>query len=266
MQRLHGMGSDSINLPANEPLVLRNGQVQLLLNVRGSRPSLGKRVQLWDDSFNQGNHWLLSPIEGTRYFHIRTRLVPALCLGLEDPDPGNFSAVQMATLVNPDHWSAQWKFRLVKAGVYQIGNAVALPLEGGAEQVCPLLLLHLVPREQWHIDTTAPANVGTQICGWKIPLLNARLAMDEWSLLPAPALPEVAPEAMVDMLRGLSPVSFPVSGSTVLLQHAQTGLFLNIRGNNSYLGQHVRLWDGANNKGNQCGIASHAEHVLLVGL
>ena len=256
---MNSAGRVSANLPVHEPLVLRNINADLILNVQSSRPRPNRRVQLWDDVCNKGNHWQLQQVQGTSRFRICPELNSELCLGLADSLSGPLAASRDAILVRHDHWSACWKFTVKRTGVYTIENVVqgVHGVAGSQEFFAPTLAAQLDDDEIEEDDVEALCRLGmTVAAGLPSPAQAAR-CFDEWQLEPVLVLPQPSQPAMYappqlggDSPFHLPPVPLPVSGLTVLLQHVRSHLYLNIRGSKPWDEQLVRLWDGAHDDGN----------------
>jgi len=263
-------GSVSTHVPDDVPLVLRNVHTELLLNVSGSRPALNRRVQLWDDANNKGNHWRLQRIQGTTYFNICPENDVTLCLGLSDYSPGAADGARGTVLVSPSHWAAQWRFvRFPREANYQIENAAAGYADG---QEFRRVLAAQMERDSLEMTSITALRqqdlLGTPVAAERPSLIGARL--DEWQLAKAPLLPSTS--LGPPQLGGSSPfhgppVPLPVSGQTVLLQHVQSHLFLNIRGSKPSDGQLVRLWDGEHDSGNYWTLqraSPYSDHYFIV--
>jgi hypothetical protein len=70
----------------NRTVIIRNMQQDLYLNVLGSTPFPFRKVHLWDDPHNQGNHWIIKVDHSVPYlaFNIHCYINEALVLGLKD--------------------------------------------------------------------------------------------------------------------------------------------------------------------------------------
>ena len=116
-----------------------------------------------------------------------------------------------------------------------------------------------------------PQPLGTTVAAVRSSPGRPVVCSDEWHIAKAPVLPPSAPHAP-PQLGGSSPfhrppVSLPVSGLTVLLQHVKSHLFLNIRGSKPCDGQLVRLWDGEHDVGNYWMLqraTAFSEHFFVV--
>ena len=92
--------------------VLQHVSSTLYLNVLGSRPWPGRKVHLWDDATNQGNHWKLVPTQLNAYeYFIVPVLDTTLCLGLHH----GWQMLELGAatkLLSPLDPSARWLFRV----------------------------------------------------------------------------------------------------------------------------------------------------------
>ena len=104
-------------LPADliefEPQCILHYGTGLLANVQGSTPSPLRRVQIWDDPFNQGNHWRIQRLAGSPpRVILQADLEPSLALGIRQYDSsGAFytNYGREAALVECDDPSAIWE-------------------------------------------------------------------------------------------------------------------------------------------------------------
>jgi len=121
-------------LPWNSVVCLRHTSSGLFLNVLGSRAYAGRKIHLWDDAHNQGNHWRLHQYEGVgvRCVEFVSLLDETLALGMREAEhaaPG--APIWCPVLASRGHPYTWW--HLIHRGVGVFGIETVLPAVAAPE-------------------------------------------------------------------------------------------------------------------------------------